>query len=97
MKKNRKFFFLNIFFLLVIVNLIAGDGGDNKNIEVIGKEDFRIYIGEDKFISMDMEHETVEEVLGKPLQVKVDKNPYDSDKDEIGYGYNDLKLYFYRK
>lgn len=97
MKKNREFVILILFFLLVTVNLIAGDSGDNKNIGEIEKEDFRIYIGEDKFISMDMEHETVEEVLGKPLQVKVDKNPYDNNKDEIGYDYNDLKLYFYRK
>ncbi|MEA1910295.1 MAG: hypothetical protein U9N32_01300, partial [Spirochaetota bacterium] len=33
----------------------------------------------------------------KPLEILVDKNPYNSEMDEIEYVYDGLSIYFYRK
>ncbi len=97
MKKNKKNILVNILFLLVIVNLFAGDGGAVKNIKELDKKDFRIFLNGEDYISLDMGYEEIVNKLGKPLKINVNKNSFSSDNDEISYEYNGFSIYFYRK
>lgn len=97
MKKNRALIILNILFLLTTVDLFAGDGGYVKVIKELIEDDFRIFLSDVKYISIDMGSEEIERNLGKPLEILVEKNPYNSEMDEIEYVYDGLSVYFYRK
>ena len=88
MKKNRKSIILICFFLLLIVDLFAGDGRDDKDIKKINKSDFKLFTIQGDFIALDMNLDEVVNFLGEPGEIVVRENPYNKSLDRIMYKYD---------
>ncbi len=87
---------LILLILLISVRIFAGDSGEKNKIKELDLNDFRIYNSSDKYISLDMTREKVKEILGEPLQIRINRNQYDNNNDEFEYVYKGFKIYSYR-
>jgi len=88
MKINRKFIILISLFLLLTVNLFAGDGGDDKEIRELNKNDLHFVTDQGDFIALDMNSDEVVNFLGEPEEIVVRENPYNKSLDRIMYKYD---------